>query len=96
MNNLKRGEKGQTIRSNNSSSSSSVGGEGVPFAEVFSTNAADKKDSLRGTQLTRSLQQNISDPDGPNEEANLRSQNMRITKTTIEYPGKQKGSNKDL
>jgi len=44
------GEKGQTIRSNSSSS-----GEGVPFAEMFSTTT--DKDSLRGTQLTRSLQQ---------------------------------------
>jgi len=79
MNNLKRGEKGQTIRSNSSSS-----GEGVPFAEVFNT-TKDKDSALKGTQLNRSLQ-SISDPDGPNEEANLRSQNMRITKTTIEYP----------
>jgi hypothetical protein len=66
--------------SSNNNSSSSVG-EGVPFAEIFSTNNTatlySDKDSLRGTQLNRSLQQqNINDPDGPNEEANLRSQNM--------------------
>jgi hypothetical protein len=55
---------------------------------MFSTNvAADKKrDSLRGTQLNRSLQQNLNDPDGPNEEANLRGQNMRIKKTITGYP----------
>jgi hypothetical protein len=83
MNNLKRGEKGQTIRSNNSSSS----GEGVPYAEMFSTNvAADNKDNLRGTQINRSLQNLNDDPDGPNEEANLRSQNMIIKKTITEYP----------
>jgi len=51
------------------------------FAEVINTPATDKKDSLRGTQLTRSLQ-NVNDTDGPNEEANLRSQNMRILKTS--------------
>jgi hypothetical protein len=59
--------------------------DGNAFAEVINTPAADKKDCLRGTQLTRSLQ-NVNDLDGPNEEANLRSQNMRITKTTTEYP----------
>jgi hypothetical protein len=60
----------------------------VPFAEVFSTTtsaaATDKKDSLSGTKVNRSLQ-TINDPD-PNEEANLRSQNMRMLKTTTEYP----------
>jgi hypothetical protein len=30
--------------------------------------------------------QSINDPDGPNEEANLRSQNMRILKTETTYP----------
>jgi hypothetical protein len=75
MNNLKRQEKGQTIRG------SSVG-EGVPFAEVFSTTT--DKDSLRGTQLSRTLQ-NVNDPE-PNEEANLRGQGYVLKKTTTEYP----------
>jgi hypothetical protein len=86
INSLKHGEKGQTIRSGSDSSNTS--GEGVPFAEVFSTTTTaetDKKDSsLSGTQLNRSLQ-SINDPE-PNEEANLRSQNMRMLKTTTEYP----------
>jgi hypothetical protein len=82
INSLKRGEKGQTIRSNNSSS----GGvdEGVPLAEMFSTNIA--ADNLRGTQINRSLQQNVNDPDGPDEEANLRDQNIIMKKTITEYP----------
>jgi len=50
---------------------------------MFSTNAANK-DSLRGTQLNGTLQ-NVNDPD-PNEEANLRGQNIRILKTATEYP----------
>ena len=48
--------------------------------------AADKKDSLWRTQLTRSLESTINDADDSNEEANLRSRNMRILKTTTEYP----------
>jgi hypothetical protein len=32
------------------------------------------------------LYQSINDPDGPNEEANLRGQNMRILKTETTYP----------
>jgi hypothetical protein len=47
-----------------------------------------KEDSPRnnkGTQVSRSLQ-SINDPDGPNEEANLRSQNMRILKSETTYP----------
>jgi hypothetical protein len=44
-----------------------------------------QKDSLSGTRVNRSLQQTINDPD-PNEEANLRSQNMRILRTETTYP----------
>jgi hypothetical protein len=44
----------------------------------------------KGTQVSRSLSlllsQSINDPDRPNEEANLRSQNMRILKTETTYP----------
>jgi hypothetical protein len=43
-------------------------------------------DNLRGTQLNRSLQQNVNDPDGPDEEANLRDQNIIMKKTITEYP----------
>jgi hypothetical protein len=86
---LRRSEKGQTIRSNNNSSSSSDGvGEGIPFAEMFSTNntatTGGDNNNNKGTLLNRSLQ-NVNDPE-PNEEANLRGQNMRIVKTTTEYP----------
>jgi hypothetical protein len=73
MNSLKRGEKGQTIRSSSNNRSSSSSGE------VFSTTT-----TIRGTELNRSLQ-TINDPD-LNEEANLRNQNMRMLRTETNYP----------
>jgi hypothetical protein len=101
FNKLKHAEWGQTIRSS-SSSAGGGSEEGRPFAEMFNSNntITDDKDSLRnnnnnnnnkGTRVSRSLsllssQQSINDPDGPNEEANLRSQNMRILKTETTYP----------
>jgi hypothetical protein len=89
FNKIKHAEQGQTIRSSSSSSSPH---EGRPFIETFDRSATNDKDSLRnnnkGTQVSRSLlsSQSINDPDGPNEEANLRSQNMRILKTETTYP----------
>jgi hypothetical protein len=89
FNKIKHAERGQTIRSSSSSSSPH---EGRPFIETFDRSATNDKDSLRnnnkGTQVSRSLlsSQSINDPDGPNEEANLRSQNMRILKTETTYP----------
>jgi hypothetical protein len=85
--NLKRGERGQTIRSSSSSSSS----DDSPFVEMFNnsiTPSADDKDSLRlrkGTQLSRSLSKTDIIIE-PNEEENMRSQNMRILRTETTYP----------
>jgi hypothetical protein len=94
FNKIKHAERGQTIRSSSSSAAAGGSEEGRPFAEMFNSNntitTENDKGSLRnnnkGTQVSRSLFQSINDPDGPNEEANLRSQNMRILKTETTYP----------
>src|SRR5206468_6103301 len=54
FNKIKHSERGQTIRSSSSSSSS----EDRPFAEMFNSNTTtdDKEGSLKGTQLSRALQ----------------------------------------
>jgi hypothetical protein len=99
FNTIKHAERGQTIRSSSAAGGGGGNEEGRPFAEMFNSNNTittenDKEDSLRnnkGTQVSRSFsllssQQSINDPDGPNEEANMRSQNMRILKTETTYP----------
>jgi hypothetical protein len=67
----------------------------MPFAEMFNSNNTSTNNEkgprmLKGTQVSRALSQtdiiNSNDDPEPNEEENMRGQNMKILRTETTYP----------